>query len=77
MLVAGCMKHVSSPSLFFRARLTFRWGRVMRAPWRWDAWVTGWLVGLAISVAGVTAHAADGKRPPNIVLIVADDLGLG
>jgi arylsulfatase A len=50
---------------------------VMRALWRWDGWVGCWLIGLAMSVTGVTAHAADGKRAPNVVLIVADDLGWG
>jgi arylsulfatase A len=47
----------------------------MSAVWRRDQWVRCWLSGLAILAAGVIAQGADGKRPPNVVLIVADDLG--
>jgi arylsulfatase A len=49
----------------------------MSAVWRRDQWVRCWLSGLAILAAGVIAQGADGKRPPNVVLIVADDLGWG
>jgi arylsulfatase A len=49
----------------------------MSAVWRRDQWVRCWLSGLVILAAGVIAQGADGKRPPNVVLIVADDLGWG
>ena len=49
----------------------------MSAVWRRDQWVRCWLSGLAILAAGAIAQGADGKRPPNVVLIVADDLGWG
>jgi arylsulfatase A len=46
----------------------------MSVRWRAEAWLIGTLVGLAIFVSGGPAGAA---RAPNIVLIVADDLGWG
>ena len=64
-------------SLLFKARLIFLWGMAMSAVWRRDKRVRCWLFGLAIFAVGVTAHGADVKRPPNVVLIVADDLGWG
>jgi arylsulfatase A len=46
----------------------------MRATRRVNAWLTGTLVGMAVFGSG----AADGaERAPNIILIVADDLGWG
>ena len=49
----------------------------MRALWRCDGRVKRCLIGVALSVSGLTADAAEGKRAPNVVMIVADDLGWG
>lgn len=46
----------------------------MRVAWRCKAWLAGALLGLMTPVAGATAEAV---RAPNIILIVADDLGWG
>jgi arylsulfatase A len=49
-------------------------GVSMRAKWRRIGWLTGVIVGLAVMHAGVAANAA---RGPNIIVIVADDMGWG
>jgi len=49
----------------------------MKAAGRVGAWIRGALVGLPMFVAGGMAEARDSTRAPNIVLIVADDLGWG
>jgi arylsulfatase A len=47
----------------------------MRAAWQAKAWLSGTLVGLAVFVSGAAVGGAE--RAPNIILIVADDLGWG
>jgi arylsulfatase A len=49
----------------------------MRALLRCEGRVRCGIIGLLMAVTGITAHAADGKRAPNVVLIMADDLGWG
>jgi arylsulfatase A len=44
----------------------------MRTTWQVKAWLAGTLVGLAVFVS---RPAAGAERPPNMILIVADDLG--
>src|SRR5271156_3861245 len=46
----------------------------MRATCQAKAWLVGTLVGLAVSVSPAAVGA---ERAPNIILIVADDLGWG
>jgi arylsulfatase A len=46
----------------------------MRAGRRAESWLTGTLVGMAVFVSGAAVGA---ERAPNIILIVADDLGWG
>ena len=46
----------------------------MRATWQAKSWLTGALVGLAVFVSGA---APGDERAPNMIFIVADDLGWG